>query len=234
MHPQKSSLQGVSFFAFWMAGGERGPVGCTSYENLSREREMAEVLVKFDEAIADESGNRYFAQAAGRERDDGLWEGWLEFLPTLDTGEALASERETTQPNRVNLKYWAEGLTRIYLEGALQRAIAIARQHPVKGATGTEASRFEAGATRTRVSEHARDGERIVPHAVLDPYSVYSQGEDILRSELGALSRSHIESIVKAYGFPHSNSPADLASTSEQTLIDAIVEGVRSKEATNR
>jgi hypothetical protein len=195
---------------------------------------MAEILVKFDEAIVDESGKRYFAQAAGRERDDGLWEGWLEFLPTADAGDSLASDRETTQPNRFNLKYWAEGLTRIYLEGALHRAIAIARQDPVKDATRTEASRFEAGVTRARVSDDARDGERIVPHAVLDPYSVYSQGEDILRNELGALSRSHIESIVKAYGFPHSNSAADLAETSEQTLIEAIVEGVRSKEATNR
>jgi hypothetical protein len=194
---------------------------------------MAEVLVKFDEAIVDEAGNGYFAQAAGKERDDGLWEGWLEFLPMSETAETLASERETTQPNRVNLKYWAEGLTRIYLEGALQRAISIARERPVSGRTEPEPSRFEAGSQRVRGSEQGRDAERIVPHAVLDPYSVYSQGEDILRKELGALSRSHIESIVKAYGFPRSNSPADLASAPEQTLIDAIVEGVRSKEATN-
>lgn len=82
---------------------------------------MPVILVKFDEAIADASGEMYFAEAAGREREDGLWEGWLEFLPVAE-GRPLCSERETTQPNRKDLEYWAQGLTRVYLQGALVRA----------------------------------------------------------------------------------------------------------------
>jgi hypothetical protein len=83
---------------------------------------MTEILVKFDEAIVSEDGQRYFAQAAGRGREDGLWEGWLEFLPESGDAETLVSERETTQPNRVDLEYWAQGLTQVYLDGALKRA----------------------------------------------------------------------------------------------------------------
>jgi hypothetical protein len=83
---------------------------------------MSEILVKFDEAITDSTGCKYFARAVGREREDNLWEGCLEFLP-LDTNcETLSSGRETTQPNRKTLEYWAQGLTRVYLMGALERA----------------------------------------------------------------------------------------------------------------
>jgi hypothetical protein len=50
-----------------------------------------------------------------------MWEGWLEFLP-LDGGEPLCTGRETTQPNRDALAYWASGLEPIYFEGAFERA----------------------------------------------------------------------------------------------------------------
>ena len=66
-------------------------------------------------------GPRFFPQVAGRERKDGLWEGWIEFV-AADGTRSIDSGRETTQPNRTDLKYWAEGLTRAYLQGALGRA----------------------------------------------------------------------------------------------------------------
>jgi hypothetical protein len=83
---------------------------------------MAETLVKFDEPITDSRGARYFAQAMGVKRDDGLWAGWLEFLPVDENSESLRSGRETTQPSRDTLVYWADGLSRVYLSGALERA----------------------------------------------------------------------------------------------------------------
>ncbi len=83
---------------------------------------MTEILVKFDEAITDSTGSKYFARAVGRKREDGLWEGCVEFLPLDTNGETLSSGRETTQPNRKTLEYWAQGLTRVYLMGALERA----------------------------------------------------------------------------------------------------------------
>jgi len=185
---------------------------------------MSEVMVKFDESVKDSVGRRYFAQAAAREREDGLWEGWLEFIPVDDAGGAIASERETTQPNRTNLKYWAEGLTKVYLEGALQRALSLAEPPRTRTNPGREPARFAEPAVR-----HRPDVEQgqLMPHPILDPYSVYAQGEDILRSELNALPRGQVESIVTAYGFSPGDSPADLAAAPGRRLIDAIVDGVR-------
>jgi hypothetical protein len=83
---------------------------------------MSETLVKFDESISDSTGARYFVEAVGRQREDGLWEGYLEFLPLNERAERITSDRETTQPNRRAVDYWAQGLSRIYLSGALDRA----------------------------------------------------------------------------------------------------------------
>ena len=83
---------------------------------------MPELLVTFDEPISDPGGAMYFAQVAGRQRVDGLWEGWLEFIGVNDGAGSICSDRETTQPNRTDLEYWAQGLTRVYLQGALARA----------------------------------------------------------------------------------------------------------------
>jgi hypothetical protein len=90
---------------------------------------MATILVKFDEPITAPGGKIYFAQAVGRETATGLWEGWLEFLGGRDASDAFASDRETTQPNRRDTEYWAQGLTRVYLQGALDRAISLADPH---------------------------------------------------------------------------------------------------------
>jgi hypothetical protein len=93
---------------------------------------MTEVLVRFDEAMSDSDGAMYFAQVAGRQREDGLWEGWLEFIGMNESARSICSDRETTQPNRADLEYWAQGLSRVYLQGALARAGSCAE--PVQGA----------------------------------------------------------------------------------------------------
>ena len=98
---------------------------------------MSEVLVKFDEAVIDPSGVRYYPQAMGRERKGGLWEGWIEFVAS-DGRSSIDSGRETTQPNRVDLMYWAQGLTRAYLQGALGRA-----QSPTEAIRRDRATRVE-------------------------------------------------------------------------------------------
>lgn len=82
---------------------------------------MAEVLVQLDSPVSDKAGNAYVARICGREEEDKLWEGWIEFDPQ-DGGPVLRTPRETEQPNRADLEYWATGLTVAYLEGALERA----------------------------------------------------------------------------------------------------------------
>ena len=81
---------------------------------------MAQTLIRFDTPVIHRDGNRYKAQACGRERDNGQWEAWLEF-ENIETGEVLRTQRETTQPNEKDAAYWATGLSPVYLEGALER-----------------------------------------------------------------------------------------------------------------
>jgi hypothetical protein len=83
---------------------------------------MAEVLAQFPELLTMSDGSKYVARACGAPNANGLWEGWIEFVST-DGGRPLRSSRETTQPNRRDAQYWASGLTAIYLEGALERAL---------------------------------------------------------------------------------------------------------------
>jgi hypothetical protein len=82
---------------------------------------MSHILLKLDESIEGADGLVYLARVAGRQEADGLWGGWLEFEP-LAGGITLRTERETVQPNRDGLEYWAAGLGATYLEGALRRA----------------------------------------------------------------------------------------------------------------
>jgi hypothetical protein len=100
---------------------------------------MSESLVKFDEPIMNAKGEMYFAEAVGRQReDDGLWEGWIEFEPVGESRRSISSERETTQPNRRDLEYWAQGLSRVYLEGALTRAESVEQSEMVNREERTE------------------------------------------------------------------------------------------------
>ena len=83
---------------------------------------MAETLLTFDTPVRGRDGTTYEARACGGPMDDGRWQGWIEFVP-IDGGRPVRSPRETTQPNRMDTEYWATGLTTVYLEGALQRAL---------------------------------------------------------------------------------------------------------------
>ncbi|HEY7215138.1 MAG TPA: hypothetical protein VIC28_10945 [Thermoanaerobaculia bacterium] len=90
---------------------------------------MAEVLTRFPERLQATGGTLYTSQACGRPAPDGGWEGWIEFLPD-DGSPALRSQRETRQPDRDALLYWSTGLTRVYLEGSLERALDPVRPRP--------------------------------------------------------------------------------------------------------
>jgi hypothetical protein len=81
---------------------------------------MSEVIRVIGEPVMYQRA--YRAQVCGRLREDDLWEGWVEFVP-VDGGSPVCSPRETTQPNLDALSYWAAGLSRVYLEGALQRGL---------------------------------------------------------------------------------------------------------------
>ena len=176
---------------------------------------MADVLVTFSDPVTSPNGASYVARACGRQMADGRWEGWLEFERT-DGSEVLRSARETTQPNRTDTEYWATGLTPVYLEGALGRAIDPLVLTP---ATAEESPAFEGPLPA---------GPRSVPRteSVLNPFSVYRKGEALLRRQLGALAGWHLVNIIEAYELS-ALPEARLNRMSAEALIELIVAAVR-------
>ncbi len=83
---------------------------------------MAELIHEHSTAVLDEEGRKYVVRIWAAERSDGTWEGWLEFDPADGRTEPLQTQRETSQPNRTAISYWATGLEPIYLDGAFARA----------------------------------------------------------------------------------------------------------------
>jgi hypothetical protein len=147
------------------------------------------------------------AQVCGR-RAGSIWEGWIEFQ-TLD-GAWHRSTRETTQPNREALVYWASGLSSTYFEGAWSRASA-----PTSPSTVEAQPQFDEPAPGTTVAYVAVD------RAVLDPFSVARKGETLLRQELGALRAWHLRRIVRAHGL--ADEALDLERLGAPDLIELIV-----------
>ena len=177
---------------------------------------MAEVLVEYDTVLESAEG-RWAPRACTRIADDGLWEGWIEFLPIADGVRApIRSGRETEQPNRDGVLYWASGLTQVYLEGALARARAKPVTIVEREVTPPMFDGPRDSVHRTTVADSRR--------SVLDPFQVYQQGEDILVSQLGALDAPRLRDIAIAYGFA-SSAEALGANAAELTRI--IVSGVR-------
>lgn len=176
---------------------------------------MAEVLVQFDAALTAPDGRRFAPQACGRPAGN-VWEGWIEFVP-MDGGAPLRTPRETEQPNRDDLMYWAQGLTRVYLDGALSRAlkepITIERARSVE-------SHFDGPAPAIIRPVAPFTGTR----PLLDPFSVAQQGEDILLRELSALDTPRIRDIVLGYGLATDEQAT--AATREQ-LTAIVIAGVR-------
>jgi hypothetical protein len=69
----------------------------------------------------------YRPRVYGEPQPDGSWGGWIVFFP-VGGGPAVATDRETTQSTLESLGVWAGGLTAVYLEGALVRALQLAEE----------------------------------------------------------------------------------------------------------
>jgi len=185
---------------------------------------MAEVLVEFQTAMAAPNGRSYMPRACGRQMDaKGRWEGWIEFVPA-DTSPVLRTSKETVQPNREDIRYWATGLTATYLEGALARALE--PPPAVESAPPPGPPAFDEPAPATVHVSTTPPRER--PHALLDPFRVYAQGEEVLRQELTALAPVHLRSILRAHALVYEDQ-LDIERMSRTGLADLIVGAVRKR-----
>jgi hypothetical protein len=176
---------------------------------------VAEVLVQFANPIFDEDGRPYIARACGAPMaDDKRWQGWIEFVQSGE-GTAIRSVRETTQPNRADVEYWATGLTLVYLEGALRRAL-----NPLR----PPAPPFIPPPV---FDEPAPTFDPpTAPESILNPFSAYRKGEGLLRSQLTALSTSHLVNIIRAHELSE-QSEEGLNQMPASVLVELIIDQVR-------
>jgi hypothetical protein len=178
---------------------------------------VAEVLLAFSERIPSRAGETYIARACGRQVENGMWEGWIEFLPSSG-GPPIRSGRETTQPNRQDALYWATGVTPVYLEGALERAVNPSVPAPPAGEV---APAYDGPAQGPSSKPPAAE-------SILNPFAVFRKGEDLLRRQLAALSGWHLVNIIVAYELSE-QIPRALSATPDDVLLELIVSQVRAR-----
>jgi hypothetical protein len=172
---------------------------------------MAEVVHVFETSVYLD-GLPYMAQVATRP-DGHIWEAWIEFA-ALDGSDIRRTPRESTQPDRDAIVYWAQGLSPTYLEGALRRTI---RPRALPGQP-LPLSLFDAPARHSYQPP-------AVDRPVLNPFSVGAKGEDLLRRELAALAGWHLRNIVRAYELAPES--VNLERLTQLELIELIVEAVQ-------
>ena len=180
---------------------------------------MAEVLVEFDTTVRGPDGARWAPRVCGAIGADGLWEGWIEFMPDDDSIELVRTARETQQPNRDDLMYWAQGLSQAYLDEALRRAL----EAPTRARISRARSRphFAPPAPRRPADMPAP------PRPILDPFEVYLQGEDVLVRALSALDVGRVRDVAVAYGLVDGTG----ISATREELTAAIVHAVQRSSA---
>jgi hypothetical protein len=125
-------------------------------------------------------------RAYGNPRADGRWDGWLVFFPRAGGLAVAPPDPETTQSTLDALAIWAAGLTPVYLEGALARALSAAERPGVisdladaEDEALQDAERLHNAAKRERV-------EATLDEAAADA----ARGDaDVLRRERRAVER---------------------------------------------
>ena len=163
---------------------------CVARRQAENLEAMAQVLMSYNDPV-NGGASRYHARAIGRLAEDGMWDGWLEFEPLDGDQAVIVGPVESRQPEAHDLAYWATGLTPVFLEGALKRALSpltIQQRVPEVPVSSVPAPRLHtipAGPPR--------------PEAVLDPFEIGGRNLDLLRQQLGALNRPRLVNIIAAY-----------------------------------
>jgi hypothetical protein len=85
---------------------------------------MDTLFQQFERPMQDAGGDTFLVFVQGRSRPQDTWEGWLVFERQRDA-RRFSTPVETTQPDAQAVLYWASGLTNVYLEGALERALSV-------------------------------------------------------------------------------------------------------------
>src|SRR5436189_4793771 len=82
-----------------------------------------EIHHRLETIINSTGGREYTVTVRGRGRNDGRWEGMLEFSPVGTGGRVVTTPVQTTQSSVRQLLYWAGGLSRTHMEDSLMSAL---------------------------------------------------------------------------------------------------------------
>jgi hypothetical protein len=148
-------------------------------------------------------------RAYGDLRVDGRWDGWLVFFPRGGGLAVAPPDPETTQSTLDALALWAAGLTPVYLEGALTRALSAAERPGV--ISDLADAEYEALHDAERL-ESAAELERV--EATLDEAAADAARGDaeVLRRERRAAERAlatHEEAAARLEAAVHESAPRD-------------------------
>jgi hypothetical protein len=179
---------------------------------------MAHVVAVFEPHLQLSNGRIYTAQACGRQREDGRWEGWLEFVPD-DTSVVLRTERETTQRNLAELEHWASTLSPVYLQGALERTLA---PPPVVVDEPVVPSVYDEPAPSRAVVTRMAETTELPP---IDPFVEIARGEEEFARRLARLTREELYAIIAQNNL--ADGSIDLEPMTIPELVGWIVGAVR-------
>jgi hypothetical protein len=180
---------------------------------------MAHVVAVFDPPLLlAQSGRVYTAQACGRQRDDGRWEGWLEFVPD-DGSVVLRTERETTQRDLPDLEHWASTLGPVYLKGGLERVLtppAVVVEEPQVPAVYDEPAPPRAVVTPIRTVETEPE---------LDLFAEFTRDEEALARHLATFGPQYLRAIIEENNL--GDATVDLDELTVPELVGWIIGALR-------
>ena len=177
---------------------------------------MLTIAHHFEVPLTLAAGN-YRARVYGQQMADGRWSGSLVFVP-VGGGRLIATERETTQSSLADLTHWATGLSEVYLEGALERGLAlqpeaqlakeIARLEQIEASAEIRADALDRAATaartRARVAEAARERTE---EQLLETIAENAEVEAEAHEQAAAESRTAARAAERALRTKNSTTP---------------------------
>jgi hypothetical protein len=135
--------------------------------------------------LLEDGGQWYRPRAYGDPQPDGRWRGWLVFFPLLGGGAIAPPHPETTQPTWTALTTWAQGITPVYLEGALERALTVAEE-PVALVSQLATAEYDAleDAERLEAAAEVQRGVADLDDAAAD--AARREADDLRRERLAS------------------------------------------------
>jgi len=185
------------------------------------------------ETVTSPSGIVYRPRVYG-DANAAVWDGYIVFFP-LTVATVISTPRETTKRTLEDLEQWALTLDRVYLEGALVRALETASGVPVPGSSIAEGEAAELSAAadaiaaadalvRDDVRANRRAAEVTAAEAELSHTRAHAH-ETLAKAE--RLEAQELDRQARAYG---EDAAAAVASHAE-TVADVHEEKARQARA---